>query len=182
MSSVAVWCKPVITPSGPHIVVPKLGKLELRCTDNATTSGAPSRLRWLRERVRRVDGEVEEGRVTYIKVSPVQPLHMGRYVCINNSTRERSSIYVYVKGGCMRPWRRDVQLLVCPSAYINQRKSSVFHLLRPSTCFPVYHGKRHPGTRRWKLHHPLSCDWPRPHPPGFGNLRWKIFALGYEVS
>lgn len=148
MSSVAVWCQPVITPSGPHIVVPKFGKLELRCTDNATTSGAPSRLRWMRERARRVDGEVEEGRVTYIKVSPVQPLHMGRYVCINNSTMEHSSIYVYVKGGRMRWLRRDVQLLVCPSVCINQTKSSVFHLLRPSKCFPAYHGERHPGTCR----------------------------------
>lgn len=148
MSFVAVWCKPVIIPSGPHIVVPKFGKLELRCTDNATTSGAPSRLRWLRERARRVDGEVEEGRVTYIKVSPVQPLHMGRYVCFNNSTMEHSSIYVYVKGGCMSWLRKDVQFLVCPSVFINQTKSSFSHLLRPSKCLPAYHGEHHPGTCR----------------------------------
>ncbi|KAM7394169.1 hypothetical protein PAMP_020986 [Pampus punctatissimus] len=92
-----VWCKPVITPSGPHIVVPKGGKLELRCHDNATTSGSPSRLRWQWERARRLEREVEEGGDAYIKVPAVQAYHMGRYVCINNSTLERSSIYVYVK-------------------------------------------------------------------------------------
>ncbi|XP_034544950.1 KIT proto-oncogene, receptor tyrosine kinase b isoform X1 [Notolabrus celidotus] len=93
-----VWCEPVISPGGPHIVVPKRGKLELRCHDNATASGAaPSNLRWQRERARRLEGEVEERGVAYVRVSAVQPYHMGRYVCINNSTLEHSSIYVYVK-------------------------------------------------------------------------------------
>uniref|UniRef100_A0A3B4YP85 Mast/stem cell growth factor receptor Kit n=1 Tax=Seriola lalandi dorsalis TaxID=1841481 RepID=A0A3B4YP85_SERLL len=91
------WCDPVISPSGPHIVVPKRGKLELRCHDNATTPGTPSSLRWQRERSRRLEGEVEEGGVAYVKVPSVQALHMGRYVCVNNSTLEHSSIYVYVK-------------------------------------------------------------------------------------
>ncbi|XP_034045027.1 KIT proto-oncogene, receptor tyrosine kinase b isoform X2 [Thalassophryne amazonica] len=92
-----VWGEPIISPSGPHVVVPKRGKLELRCHDNATTSGAPSRVRWQRERARRMEGEVEEGGAVYVKVAAVQAYHMGRYVCINNSTLEHSSIYVYVK-------------------------------------------------------------------------------------
>uniref|UniRef100_A0A665T4Q8 receptor protein-tyrosine kinase n=1 Tax=Echeneis naucrates TaxID=173247 RepID=A0A665T4Q8_ECHNA len=92
-----VWGEPVISPSGPHIVVPKRGKLELRCHDNATTRGTPSSLRWQRERARRLEGEVEEGGVAYVKVPSVQAFHMGRYVCVNNSTLEHSSIYVYVK-------------------------------------------------------------------------------------
>uniref|UniRef100_A0A665TG42 receptor protein-tyrosine kinase n=1 Tax=Echeneis naucrates TaxID=173247 RepID=A0A665TG42_ECHNA len=96
--SVIVWGEPVISPSGPHIVVPKRGKLELRCHDNATTRGTPSSLRWQRERARRLEGEVEEGGVAYVKVPSVQAFHMGRYVCVNNSTLEHSSIYVYVKG------------------------------------------------------------------------------------
>uniref|UniRef100_A0A3Q3IEV0 receptor protein-tyrosine kinase n=1 Tax=Monopterus albus TaxID=43700 RepID=A0A3Q3IEV0_MONAL len=96
-SSVPVWCEPVISPSGPHIVVPKGGKLELRCHDNATTSGPLSKLRWQREKARRVEGETEEGGVAYVKVSAVHAYHMGRYVCVNNSTLEHSSIYVYVK-------------------------------------------------------------------------------------
>lgn len=80
------------------MVVPLRGKLELRCHDNATASGTPPGLRWQRERARRLEGEVEEGGVAYVKVSAVQPYHMGRYMCVNNSTMERSSIYVYVKG------------------------------------------------------------------------------------
>ncbi|KAM9362596.1 KIT proto-oncogene, receptor tyrosine kinase b [Symphorus nematophorus] len=92
-----VWCEPVISPSGRHIVVPKRGRLELRCHDNATMSGTPSRLRWQRERARRLEGEVEEGGEAYVKVSSAQVYHMGRYVCVNNSTLEHSSIYVYVK-------------------------------------------------------------------------------------
>uniref|UniRef100_A0A8D3DBM2 Mast/stem cell growth factor receptor Kit n=1 Tax=Scophthalmus maximus TaxID=52904 RepID=A0A8D3DBM2_SCOMX len=93
----SVWCEPVISPSGPHVVVPKRGKLELRCHDNATTPDAPPSLRWQWERARRLEGEVEEGGVAYVKVPSVQALHMGRYVCVNNSTLEHSSIYVYVK-------------------------------------------------------------------------------------
>ncbi|XP_077381119.1 KIT proto-oncogene, receptor tyrosine kinase b isoform X1 [Festucalex cinctus] len=91
------WCKPVISPGGPHIVVPKRGRLELYCHDNATTSGATSRLRWQRENARRLEGEAEDGGVAVVKVPAVQAYHMGRYVCINNSTLESSSIYVYVK-------------------------------------------------------------------------------------
>lgn len=65
-------------------------------------SGAPpSKLRWLRERPRRLEGEVEEGGAVYVKVLSAQAYHMGRYVCVNNSTLEHKSIYVYVKGGCL---------------------------------------------------------------------------------
>ncbi|XP_068606741.1 KIT proto-oncogene, receptor tyrosine kinase b [Brachionichthys hirsutus] len=92
-----VWCEPVISPSGPHVVVPKRGKLELRCHDNATTPGAPSPLRWQRERTRRLEEEVDEAGVAYVKVSAAQAYHMGRYVCVNNATLRNSSIYVYVK-------------------------------------------------------------------------------------
>ncbi|XP_077575532.1 KIT proto-oncogene, receptor tyrosine kinase b [Stigmatopora nigra] len=90
------WCKPVISPSGPHIVVPKRGNLELHCYDNASTSGATFRLRWQRENARRLEGESEEAGVAVVKVPVVQAYHMGPYVCINNSTLERASIYVYV--------------------------------------------------------------------------------------
>ncbi|KAF3687595.1 Mast/stem cell growth factor receptor kita [Channa argus] len=92
-----VWCKPFISPGGPHIVIPLRGKLELHCHDNATTSGTPPRLRWQRERARRLEGEMEEGGVASVKVSAVQAYHMGRYMCVNNNTLEQSSIYVYVK-------------------------------------------------------------------------------------
>ncbi|XP_015244077.1 PREDICTED: mast/stem cell growth factor receptor kita-like isoform X1 [Cyprinodon variegatus] len=92
-----VWSKPAIFPVGPHTVVPKGGKLELRCHDNATASGPPFTLRWQREKNRRLDGEVQEGRTASLKISEVKGHHMGLYVCVNNSTLEHSSIYVYVK-------------------------------------------------------------------------------------
>lgn len=107
-----MWCKPVISPNGPHIVVPLRGKLELRCHDNATTSGTPPSLRWQRERARRLEGEVEEGEVAYVKVSAVQAYHMGRYVCVNNSTLEQRSIYVYVKGELL-VMREEVCVRTC---------------------------------------------------------------------
>ncbi|XP_005941952.1 KIT proto-oncogene, receptor tyrosine kinase b isoform X1 [Haplochromis burtoni] len=92
-----VWSEPLISPGGPHIVVPKKGKLELRCYDNATTSGAPPRLRWYRDKSRKLDGEVQEGNVAFVRLSAAQLNHMGRYICVNNITLEQSSIYVYVK-------------------------------------------------------------------------------------
>uniref|UniRef100_A0A672G5S2 Mast/stem cell growth factor receptor n=1 Tax=Salarias fasciatus TaxID=181472 RepID=A0A672G5S2_SALFA len=96
-TTLSISISPVISPRGPHVVVPKRGKLELRCYDNSTTSGSPSRLRWQKEKARRLEGEAEEGGVAYVRVSAVQPYHMGRYVCVNNGTLEHSSIYVYVK-------------------------------------------------------------------------------------
>ncbi|XP_029706084.1 KIT proto-oncogene, receptor tyrosine kinase b isoform X2 [Takifugu rubripes] len=91
--------RPVITPGGPHLVVPRRGRLELRCHDDATSPAAPSSLKWLRERGRRLEGEGQEGGAASITVAAAQPYHMGRYTCVNNSTREHSSIYVYVKDG-----------------------------------------------------------------------------------
>uniref|UniRef100_A0A3Q0QW38 receptor protein-tyrosine kinase n=1 Tax=Amphilophus citrinellus TaxID=61819 RepID=A0A3Q0QW38_AMPCI len=92
-----MWSEPLISPSGPHIIVPKRGKLELRCYDNATTASTPPRLRWYRDKSRKLDGEVQEGNVAFIKLSAAQLNHMGRYICVNNVTLEQSSIYVFVK-------------------------------------------------------------------------------------
>lgn len=72
---------------------------------------------------------------------------------------------------------RHVIAHVCPITSINP---SLFQLLRPTECLPAHHGERHPGACRWELHHPLSCDRPRGHPPGFGDLRWTAFALWHE--
>uniref|UniRef100_A0A8C5ARN0 receptor protein-tyrosine kinase n=1 Tax=Gadus morhua TaxID=8049 RepID=A0A8C5ARN0_GADMO len=95
---VPVRPRPLISPAGPHVVVPKRGRLELRCHDDEDASGGPwSGVRWQRDRARRLEGEAEEGGAVYVRVAAAQPYHMGRYVCVNNSTREHSSIYVYVR-------------------------------------------------------------------------------------
>ncbi|CAL8332200.1 unnamed protein product [Lota lota] len=95
---IPVCPRPLISPSGPHVVVPKKGRLELRCHDDGDMSGgAWSGVRWQRDRARRLEGEVEEGGTVYVRVAVVQPYHMGRYMCVNNSTLEHSSIYVYVR-------------------------------------------------------------------------------------
>lgn len=86
--------------------MPKRGKLELRCHDNSTVSGAATRLQWLWEKVRRLEGGVEEDGVALVRVSSALPYHMGRYICVNNVTREHSSIFVYVKGGFSEVRRR----------------------------------------------------------------------------
>lgn len=100
MLCLTVWCQPVISPSGPHVVVPQGGRLELRCHDSDATSASPSGVRW--ERAHRLEGEVKEGAVASVTLPEAKGHHMGRYVCVNNSTRQHSSIYVYVKGGCFK--------------------------------------------------------------------------------
>uniref|UniRef100_A0A6Q2XGM3 receptor protein-tyrosine kinase n=1 Tax=Esox lucius TaxID=8010 RepID=A0A6Q2XGM3_ESOLU len=100
------WSNPVISPRGAHLVVPKGGVLELRCHDDNTTTHSTAAstvafsggLRWQRERGRRLEGEVEEaGGAVSIRVASALGYHMGRYTCINNSTKEHSSIYVYIR-------------------------------------------------------------------------------------
>ncbi|KAM4603403.1 KIT proto-oncogene, receptor tyrosine kinase b isoform 2-T2 [Polymixia lowei] len=93
----SVLSKLLISPSGPHLVVPKRGRLELRCRDDAAMAGVPSGVRWQRERARRLEGESEESGVAYIRVAAAQAYHMGRYVCVSNRTLEHASVYVYVK-------------------------------------------------------------------------------------
>lgn len=88
--------KPVITPNVPHLVILKGGQLELRCEDN--TRFDASRLRWHRDKGRRIEGEQAQGGTAVINLSSIQSQHMGRYTCESTQTGEKSSIYIYVKG------------------------------------------------------------------------------------
>lgn len=88
--------KPVITPDVPHLVILKGGQLELRCEDN--TRFDADRLRWHRDKGRRIEGEQAEDGATVINLASVQLQHMGRYTCESTQTGEKSSIYIYVKG------------------------------------------------------------------------------------
>ncbi|KAG9259947.1 mast/stem cell growth factor receptor kita-like [Astyanax mexicanus] len=89
------WTKPVITPNVPHLVILKGGQLELHCDDD--TEAGVGKVRWQREKGKRIDGDREEDGATIINVSSAQPQHMGRYTCVNTRTEEKSSIYIYVK-------------------------------------------------------------------------------------
>lgn len=89
------WFKPVITPDAPHLVILKGGQLELRCHDDAEAS--MGMVQWLREKGRKIDGELKEDGASVILLTSTQLHHMGRYTCENTQTRENSSIYVYVK-------------------------------------------------------------------------------------
>uniref|UniRef100_A0A8C2E9V0 receptor protein-tyrosine kinase n=1 Tax=Cyprinus carpio TaxID=7962 RepID=A0A8C2E9V0_CYPCA len=87
------WFKPVITPNATHLVIPKGGQLELSCHDDAEMS----KVRWMREKNRKIDGGLKEDGASVILLSSTQIQHMGRYTCENTQTEEKSSIYIYVK-------------------------------------------------------------------------------------
>ncbi|RXN25522.1 mast stem cell growth factor receptor kita-like protein [Labeo rohita] len=87
------WFKPVITPNATHLVIPKGGQLELSCYDDAEAS----KVRWMREKGRKIEGGQEEAGASIILLTSTQVQHMGRYICENTKTEEKSSIYIYVK-------------------------------------------------------------------------------------
>ncbi|KAL1023908.1 hypothetical protein UPYG_G00048800 [Umbra pygmaea] len=73
-----------------------------------TDTPVPGGVRWQRDRGRRVEGAVEEGGgVVSVRVPSAQAYHMGRYACINNSTKQHSSVYVYVKDP-QNPFQRSM--------------------------------------------------------------------------
>lgn len=87
--------EPVITPNATHLVIPKGGQLQLSCYDNAEAS----KVQWMREKGRKIEGGLEEDGASIILLTSTQVQHMGRYTCENTQTEEKSSIYIYVKGG-----------------------------------------------------------------------------------
>uniref|UniRef100_A0A8C2CGA8 receptor protein-tyrosine kinase n=1 Tax=Cyprinus carpio TaxID=7962 RepID=A0A8C2CGA8_CYPCA len=78
-----------------HLVIPKGGQLQLSCYDNAEAS----KVQWMREKGRKIEGGLEEDGASIILLTSTQVQHMGRYTCENTQTKEKSSIYIYVKGG-----------------------------------------------------------------------------------
>lgn len=83
--------KPTITPAGPHIVVSLGAPLELRC------QGVKA-MQWQREERPKVRGEKKVDGMSTLHIPRAQPLHMGRYICLEESSQETASVYVYVKG------------------------------------------------------------------------------------
>lgn len=82
--------KPTITPVQSYLVVPLNEAFDLRCKSE-------SRTQWRREdrpkplRAKEIDG------MWTLHYPKALPVHMGRYICQDESSKEQASIYVYVK-------------------------------------------------------------------------------------
>ncbi|KAM8873658.1 mast/stem cell growth factor receptor kita isoform 2-T2 [Spinachia spinachia] len=82
--------KPTVAPAGPHLVVPLNAPFELRCHGD-------KEVQWQRENRLKVRGEKKVAGMSTLSIPKAQPVHMGRYICLEESSKQRSSIYVYVK-------------------------------------------------------------------------------------
>ncbi|KAI1887913.1 hypothetical protein AGOR_G00195380 [Albula goreensis] len=84
--------RPVITPSSPHLVVPKGSTFSLLCQDSGHVAWQwPNRLKR-----RKAEGEEQVGGRALISIPAAQGIHMGRYTC-SNPQGQHNSIYVFVK-------------------------------------------------------------------------------------
>ncbi|XP_069006795.1 mast/stem cell growth factor receptor kita isoform X1 [Embiotoca jacksoni] len=82
--------KPTITPGEPYLVVQLNRPFDLRCHGETKTQ-------WRREdRPKTLRAKDIDGMWTF-HISKALPLHMGRYICLEEGSEEQASIYVYVK-------------------------------------------------------------------------------------
>ncbi|KAM7410382.1 hypothetical protein PAMA_001700 [Pampus argenteus] len=82
--------KPTIIPAGPHLVVQLNAPFELHCQGEKD-------MQWQREDRPKVRGERKTVGMSTLRINRAQPLNMGRYICLEESSRENASIYVFVK-------------------------------------------------------------------------------------
>ncbi|XP_051232791.1 mast/stem cell growth factor receptor kita isoform X2 [Dicentrarchus labrax] len=94
--------KPAITPTGPHIVVSLNTPFELRCQGEKA-------MQWQREDRLKVRGEKKVDGMSTLHIPRAQPVHMGRYICLEESSKEKASIYIYVKDPD-NPFRKSMVL------------------------------------------------------------------------
>lgn len=78
-------------PVGPHLVVSLGAPFELQCRGTKA-------MQWQREERPKVRGERKVDGMSTLYIPRAQPAHMGRYICLEESSQERAHIYVYVKG------------------------------------------------------------------------------------
>lgn len=83
--------KPSIAPAGPYVVVLLNAPFELQCLGEKT-------MQWQREERPKVRGEKKVDGKSTLYIPKAHPAHMGRYICLEEASQERASIYVYVKG------------------------------------------------------------------------------------
>ncbi|XP_061634329.1 mast/stem cell growth factor receptor kita isoform X2 [Phyllopteryx taeniolatus] len=81
--------KPSITPAGPHLVVPLNAPFNLRCQGD-------KEMQWHREERPKVRGEQRTEGASAFHVARALPVHMGRYVCLERTSGQQTSIYVFV--------------------------------------------------------------------------------------
>ncbi|TSN30194.1 Mast/stem cell growth factor receptor kita [Bagarius yarrelli] len=83
--------RPTITPDRSQLAVQLDGNLVLLCHGD-------SPVRWLREDrpTRSMREEQRDHQLSTINITKVKPQHRGKYICLEESTGEKSSIYVYV--------------------------------------------------------------------------------------
>nr|XP_020459033.1 mast/stem cell growth factor receptor Kit-like isoform X2 [Monopterus albus] len=83
--------KPTIAHSEQgHLVIDLNKPFELHCL-------GIKEMQWLREDRAKVRGEKTVNGMSSLHITKAQPLHMGRYICLEKSSGERASIYVYVR-------------------------------------------------------------------------------------
>ncbi|KAM4548699.1 mast/stem cell growth factor receptor kita isoform 1-T1 [Odontesthes bonariensis] len=90
--------KPTIIPAEPHLVVLRDKPFDLRCQSDSRTQWR--RVDWNRPlKAKQING------MWTFHIPKAQPLNMGRYICLDESSSEQASIYVYVKDP-ENPFRR----------------------------------------------------------------------------
>ncbi|KAL1022593.1 hypothetical protein UPYG_G00029670 [Umbra pygmaea] len=83
--------RPTITPGGnPHLVIPMNAPLSLRCQGDRV-------VRWQREDRPKLRGEVRSNGLAQLNIAKAQPMHIGRYTCLEESSGQQDSVYIYVK-------------------------------------------------------------------------------------
>lgn len=86
--------KPVITTTDKdHLVLELNQAFELHCQGD-------SEIQWAREERPNVKlrGERKMNGSTMLHITKALPSHMGRYVCLEKSSGEQASIYIYIRG------------------------------------------------------------------------------------
>ncbi|XP_062858176.1 mast/stem cell growth factor receptor kita [Trichomycterus rosablanca] len=84
--------RPIIIPGGSQVTVPLDGDLVLRCHGDGP-------VQWHRDERpgRTIKEELRDNRLSTITVTRAKPFHMGKYVCSEEHSGEKSTIYVFVK-------------------------------------------------------------------------------------
>ncbi|XP_038572428.1 mast/stem cell growth factor receptor kita isoform X1 [Micropterus salmoides] len=82
--------KPTIDPDDLYIVVTLNTAFQLHCQ-------GVKEMQWQREDGLKVRGERKVDGMSTLRIPRAQPIHMGRYICLEESSKQNASIYVFVK-------------------------------------------------------------------------------------